>query len=439
MGANEMFGPPLGIGSTLHRAATYTLLVALSVGCDWPIPAGVGAQPPATQATSPSAERVVLRASHASGVPLHPEERGSAVSGRLPDGVQVEVLRWADDGRWLEVRAADGTRGWITRRYVAAEGTAPGPSDPWASREACLAGLSGVPRRDEARVRVATWNLRWFPDGSSQGPSATPTDVEWVACLMATMRLDAVALQEIQLHERGLAAVDRLRERLGAHTGGRWEALFDRCPRDGRQHVGWLVDVSRARVVDTAQLDDVNPAGGCTHRLRPGVAAYVRFRRGLSLSLVAAHLDSGQSPRDHGNRARSFDALVRGAAELAGRHRDADVLVLGDLNTMGCDGCPPPVDAQAELVALEAALAPSLRRVPAAVECSALYRGRGSLLDHALVTTATRELARDARAEVHGPCAQHRCRLPRGVRPPMLDHLSDHCPLVVELDGNDLD
>ncbi len=442
-GVHEMMRSPVRAGSTRLARFAYTLpmlVVALLVAaCDVPSgPSSAGAQ---------DAERVVVHATNPAGVPLHPEERSRALSGRLADGAEVVVVRWADDRGWLEVRASDGTQGWISARYTRPPPTTrpttttvtPGSPDPWASRESCLAALAALPSRDAGRVRIASWNLRWFPDGSSNGPSETPTDVEWAACILASLRVDAVALQEIQLHDRGVAAIERIRERLAAHTGGRWEARFDACPRDNRQHVGWLVDVSRARIVDAAQVDAINPQGGCSHHLRPGLAVYLRFEGGLDASLLVTHLDSGRSPRDHGNRVRSVEAIGRAATELAERHGDADVLVLGDLNTMGCDGCTPAVDAAAELDALDAALAARIRRVQGAVPCTEYYRGRGSLLDHVLVTRATAELAPDARLEAHGPCAQHRCQLPRGVRPPMLTHLSDHCPVVVELDGADRD
>ena len=37
------------------------------------------------------------------------------------------------------------------------------------------------------------------------------------------------------------------------------------------------------------------------------------------------------------------------------------------------------------------------------------------------------------RLEVRGACAEHRCALPRGETPHAVAHLSDHCPLVLEL------
>ncbi|HEY8428061.1 MAG TPA: hypothetical protein VIL20_06790, partial [Sandaracinaceae bacterium] len=163
----------------------------------------------------------------------------------------------------------------------------------------------------------------------------------------------------------------------------------------------------------------------------------LRFASGLDLAAIVVHLDSGQAPRDAEHRRVSYRAIASAVRELS--RADEDVLVLGDFNTMGCRDCAPRADASEEMAALDAILGPAARRVPPSVPCTELHRGEGALLDHAVVTRATRELAAGARAEVHGPCALHRCRIPRGARTPMLDRLSDHCPIVIELDGRDLD
>jgi endonuclease/exonuclease/phosphatase family metal-dependent hydrolase len=428
-----------------------------AAGCDAPVASRAGAQGRPERAETEAEvgrEHVTLRARHEAGVPLHPGLGSRGVSGRLADGSVVHVVQWSEDRGWLEVRATDGTVGWITARYVASGAEtarqapseeseaaleSPSPRGVFSSRDACLDAVRSVAPRSDARVRIASWNLRWFPDGSSGGPSDQPTDVEWAACVLAALRVDAIGLQEILLHPRGVEALERLRAQLDRLTRGRWEAHFDACPRDGRQHVGWLVDTSRARVLEARQLDSVNPEGGCAHHLRPGLGVYARFRGGLDASLFVAHLDSGQAPRDHDHRAQSLVALMAEARAAAARHRDDDVLVLGDLNTMGCSDCAPAVSADAELAALDASLGSSMRRVEPSVRCTEFYRGRGSLLDHVLVTTRSRELPGEARVEVHGPCAEHRCTLPRGTSPAMLQHLSDHCPLVVELDSADRD
>ncbi|MFH2009653.1 MAG: endonuclease/exonuclease/phosphatase family protein [bacterium] len=74
---------------------------------------------------TPSAQ-VVLRAHSRLGVPLHPLPRSRKISGRLPGGSVVRILAERFDGRWVQIRAQDGTTGWIVRRYLGARlGTTP--------------------------------------------------------------------------------------------------------------------------------------------------------------------------------------------------------------------------------------------------------------------------------------------------------------------------
>lgn len=311
-------------------------------------------------------------------------------------------------------------------------------SDPFTSLAACEAHLEGRGEAAPRAPRVASWNLRWFPDGGTGGPGGRATDVPHLACVIAALDVDAIAVQEVMLHPRGERAVSALTEALDARTGGRWTARFDDCRRDGRQHVGWLVNEARARVEATTVLDEINPLGGCSHHLRPGLAVYLRFEGGPDLHAVVVHLDSGIDGRDHRHRAQSLEALGPALRRL--RPRDDDAIVIGDFNTMGRRR--PRVRAPAEIAALDqtiGGLTPALRRLDPSVPCSQYYRGRGSLLDHALVTAAMTEIGGSARAEVHGPCRAHDCRLPRRGRPAALAHLSDHCPIVVTLGGGESD
>ncbi|HJL20057.1 MAG TPA: endonuclease/exonuclease/phosphatase family protein, partial [Sandaracinaceae bacterium LLY-WYZ-13_1] len=315
----------------------------------------------------------------------------------------------------------------------------------WRTPRACREALAGGVERPDGRARVASWNLRWFPDGSSHGPSEQPTDVEWAACVLAALRVDVVALQEILLHARGRAALARLTDRLDALTGGRWESRFDGCRRDGRQHVGFLWDASRVEARRWTALAELNPLGGCAHHLRPGLAVDLRWRGGLDLHAVVVHLDSGREARDHGHRRQSLVALEDALGRLRAQRMDDDLLVLGDFNTMGCRTCPGQAQAARELAWLDARIGgmqPALRRVRVAEgrpACTEYYRGRGGLLDHVLASVPMRELSPGARLEAAGPCADHPCRLPRGRDVPFLQRLSDHCPIVVELSDRDDD
>ena len=324
---------------------------------------------------------------------------------------------------------------WCGEDVRAQRGRAARP-DPFASREACLE--SRPPRREAGVARIATWNVRWFPDGSPDD-TVHPTDVEWLACAIAALRVDAIALQEIVLHERGRRALAELIAALDRRTGGRWEHRDDGCPPES-QHLVVLVDRARARIDRVEIISALHPHGdACAHRLRPGLAVSLTFDGGLDLTMLTLHLDSGTTARDHGNRRASMAALPRAIAPSLAA--DGDLVLLGDLNSMGCRGCAPPTDVAAENAALEAELAAAgMVRVAPTQPCSEYAGSQPSGLDHVAITRTTTELAEGARAEVSGACASLRCgRLPRGPDPASLTRLSDHCPIVLELADADRD
>jgi endonuclease/exonuclease/phosphatase family metal-dependent hydrolase len=287
-------------------------------------------------------------------------------------------------------------------------------------------------------VRVGTLNVRWFPDGDARGPGERTTDVDTLAASIAGLHVQALALQELLLHDRGERALGRLRQRLDALTGGRWEIELDRCPRDeGRQHVGLLYDASRAErlAVETVDALSGNDGDGCDGFMRPGLAVALRFTGGLDAWLVTVHLDSGTDDRAFERRARAYDALRDVRARLSRAYADDDVIVLGDLNTMGSDRGVSGLD---EIGALERALdQASFRRLWLEPGCTHLSGGRASMLDHVLVATELREIAPSARARVGGPCGERRCRV--GRDDPWLAHVSDHCPVTVTLAAEDRD
>jgi predicted extracellular nuclease len=117
-------------------------------------------------------------------------------------------------------------------------------------------------------------------------------------------------------------------------------------------------------------------------------------------------------------------------------HRDADVLVLGDYNTMGRKDAPP-VSAQEELAVLDGELAPGFRRLAMTPNCTEYFEGHGGTLDHLVVSTGMQEAA--ATARVTGYCALAGCADLTGAMPAASERLSDHCPVVLEIQDRDLD
>lgn len=304
------------------------------------------------------------------------------------------------------------------------------PHSPWASRQACEAAIGAIVAQPRARaLRIASWNLHWFPDGRGGGkPNAEGgTDIAWLACAITSLRADVVAIQEVTTGVRGRTAMLSLIERLDALTpGARFAVYLDDCPDDGRQHLGWLYDQARVQLDHLRDMAELNAYGGaCAKRLRPGVAGRLHDLRGASddIDLITVHLDSGSTERDYRNRLKSMRRLSE-ALPAQGAH-----LVIGDFNTMGCAECRPVIDVDTEVAAIEQLLSSRAYRFVRAVAgqpvCSEHFEGRPQWLDRAVGNV-------DATVQAAGLCAELRCQRPRTTSL-ALSSLSDHCPIVVEL------
>lgn len=309
-----------------------------------------------------------------------------------------------------------------------------GPS-PFDSREACEAVLAARKKGPSRNAnRIASWNIRWFPDGAARGPGKHATDLGWLACTIAALDVQVVAVQEFVQHTRGRGALLDLLDLLDARTGGAWQQALDDCPGSGRQHVGFLWNTARVTLSDRGPVAALNPGEhACGKNLRPGYGAHATFKDGTDVHLVVVHLDSGTTARDRDNRVSSLSRLDDVAASLT-TSGDPDLLVVGDFNSMGCDDCTPAITAAEDVAALEtSAVAADMKRLGDGAFCSAYYGSQPSLLDHVLARGAGL-LALDPRVDVHGPCGDLGCRpLRRGEHPPAFERLSDHCPVVIEL------
>jgi hypothetical protein len=185
-------------------------------------------------------DHVELRATHQAGVPFHSAPGGSPTFQRVPSGTIGSVTDLARDGRWLQIRLPDARIGWIAARYVGrtiAGAPSPDPSAErtvWTSPEGCqqVVGSGGrmVPA-NPARLRVGTWNIRWFPRGCPSNdtcPDQT-TDLPWLACTIAWMHVDVLALQEILSIPDAEFSLNALRSELDRLTGGSWQVDLQAC------------------------------------------------------------------------------------------------------------------------------------------------------------------------------------------------------------------
>lgn len=312
----------------------------------------------------------------------------------------------------------------------------------FASRSSCLDALARLEPRAPGKARIASWNLRWFPDGvPGKGGQPTGIDLEWLACAIAGLRLDVVAVQEIKANRNAQRAAKALIARLDAHTKGAWRLELDHCPNPSGQHVGLLFDSARVRATSLHTYGALNPHGSaCRKQLRPAFGAYLALPGGLDLHLLSVHLKSGRSRRDHELRRRSWSGLQAVVQTARRQHPDTDIVIAGDFNTMGCSRCAPPLAAEDELRQLDTLLAgAALRRLPSNLPCSQYHRRGGTLLDHIAVASDMQEVPAGATTIVESYCAAANCSRLGRPTPLAYQRLSDHCPVVLELSDADLD
>ena len=320
-------------------------------------------------------------------------------------------------------------------------------NDPWASAEACeeLLRQGHKHGRDPGLARLATWNVRWFPDGAPGHASSQSkaTNLQWFSCVVAWLEVDALALQELKGDFESRSKMDGVVDSLNRRTGGSWALELDTCPARLGQHVGWLINEARVKLQAKTEYGSINPQGeACAGQLRPGLGVTLAFPGGLDLHAISVHLKSGVEPRDIELRRRSWAAFPSVVSNEVAKSKDPDLLIVGDFNSMGCRTCGSPLESGSELAALDRELQTAevpIRRLSSDFGCSHYYQRKPALLDQVLVTVGTRELEASATARVEGYCKKLQCQPFKGKEPEPYKHLSDHCPIVIELADRDLD
>jgi endonuclease/exonuclease/phosphatase family metal-dependent hydrolase len=294
-----------------------------------------------------------------------------------------------------------------------------------------------VPPATENHFRLATWNIRFFPEPS--------TDRERTGKILADLDADLIAVQEIADSDSLAAMLEAVNARLaqqarasGLTSPRRYEHILAESGGHGGQFVGYIYDQNAVSISDVETLTRLQ----MTPDLRPGLFARVTsLRGGLDFQVIVMHTDSGTKDRDYQNRLRFMDSL---AVELSVRgETDSDVIVLGDLNTMGrlADEELARVTAEEEIADLDAKAGEmGLRRLPVSPSCTEYYQGKGSFLDHILVSRAMTEAPSNAVARVAGYCAVAGCQpVDPDLMPYDYRHVSDHCPVVIDLTDVDRD
>jgi endonuclease/exonuclease/phosphatase family metal-dependent hydrolase len=387
---------------------------------------------------------VQLKATSPQGVPVH-SQASPSMTGRLPEGTLAQIVELAEGGHWLRLMVEGASAGWIIERYVAR--VVPGPTPPagsdpadeaavWGSAAGCqqvvVQGRRAAPTSPD-KLRMGSWNIRWFPD---------ETNVPWLACAIAWMNLDILTLVEIRNTPEAQAAMTQLLLLLASFNGGQWMIDLHQCGPANMQHVGFLWNGTRATLSNQTDLWAFNaratPTGSpCANSLRPGRYARVKGTgaNGVDFHAVAVHLKSGSNPSARAERVAVVGRLDTATASM--RQTDEDVIILGDMNTMG-DGTSGSATAELNDFATATA-AKGFVRLTVAPACTEYFQGHGGWLDHVLVSRTMAELDQAAPVRMTGYCALKQCANIGTEKPTAYRELSDHCPIMFEVSNASVD
>lgn len=323
----------------------------------------------------------------------------------------------------------------------------PAKADPWASPASCAAALKARRVLDlpAGVVRVATWNLDGFPGPLPGAPPRGPArDTAWLACTLASLQADVVALQGVGTGQAADAALRQVTAALGRHTRSSWAVKLDGCTGKGRTRVGLLWNTRRLKARGVTVEGLMNPHRRACHQgERPGVRAYLRAPGGLDFHLISVHLPEGAQAEAARLRQKVLGQLkdVYDAAQRI--EHDADLLLAGVFETVGCPGCSDgrtSATALTQMVQRLAATDPPFRVLPSNLDCTRLSGGEGALVSQLVSTRGFEEIARSG-VRVGGLCAQRLCARPDKGAPlaAAATRLSRHCPLTVDIPDRDQD
>ena len=415
-------------------------------------------------------QRVILEAKKPIGVPIHRKPAPSYLK-HVPSGTEATIDRIAQGGQWLSIQLASGDTSWVHKKYLRLTQVAPMPMVPaaplaqippavshtigegeeevWSNKDKCQRALKNGNRMVQpsaANVRLASWNLRWFPVGSppdQSQASAEPTDLDWLVCTIRWMQVDILAFQESLATSKATQAWKTLTRKLSQQTGNTWRWKRQSCGRPDNHHVGLLWNDSRVALSKFGSLWQFNAKATsnqdpCKSGLRPGQYAFVQSRKddGVDFHLIAVHLKSGPTVFAVEQRQKALNRIDTAVAPLL--NHDQDVVILGDFNTMGAGDRQSQKSELKYLRRFVRKEKPGFSDLPIQPQCSHYFRGRGGQLDHVLVANGMKEIAVES-VQVTGYCALARCQRIRGDYPLAYRRLSDHCPLVLEISNHDDD
>jgi len=376
--------------------------------------------------------------------------------GRAQTGSQATIQETAHNQRWFKILLEDGREAWIIKKYIerVVESTTPVSGETaddewavWSSLEECQEVVRTGRRmasQTPNALRVATWNIRWFPDGemhSNHRNQTEPTDLGWLVCTIVWMNLDILALQEIRTTNRADEAWEVIIDSLNSETGGDWRLDFQECGGRRDQHVGFLWNASNVSLSNHQSVWQLNGkaqngSNPCFSRNRPGRYALVQRPNGPDFHIITVHSKSSTNSSSMATRQTSLDRIDDAVRPFL--PADNDVIILGDFNTMGSGTDQSLIEELEDFSTRIAGDPPRFSQLQLEPQCTEYYDGHAGLLDHVIFNQTMIEISVNS-GRVTGYCAIANCERFGQTTPSAYQNLSDHCPVVFEVANQDED
>gem|GEM_PF-702439 len=438
----------------------------------------LGFTPDSKAVTFEVGQAITLKAKKPKGVPLHHESPPSYWK-HVPNGEKGTVREIAETG-WLFIILESGDQAWVHPKYIdmslpslttketqasaehsiepdVASGSRPTLHESssqeealvWQSARHCQQVVDSGGRMalsSTDRLRVGTWNIRWFPYGAPPDRKTKPadaTDLPWLICTMTWMNMDVLAVEESLATPKAKQAWKTVVQSLGHTTGDSWRWTPQRCGEPDSHKIGFLwntkrVDLSLMKSLRAFNVKAQSNSKPCQGGLRPGHYAYVQSvqQPGVDFHLIALHLKSGPTVFALEDRQKALNRIDKTVKPFL--KKDKDVVIVGDFNTMGAGDNASRKSELKYVRRMVSKEMPGFQDLPLAPQCSHYFRGRPGWLDHVLVNHGMEEVyTRSAR--VTGYCAVAECERIQGDYPLAYERLSDHCPVVIEIQNKDQD
>lgn len=278
-------------------------------------------------------------------------------------------------------------------------------------------------------IRVGTFNIRMFPCNTHcactkkhgyddcRGQGNERTDLEALGELIRAVDAHVLAVQEILEPER-------FRRFVRKHLGPGW--AYESAAQGGPLKIGFLfntavVELTHQRVIPAIyeRLRRWNHSSRCYSQsrvLRPAFVGTFAIRgTDKNFTAIALHLKSGPCESIRTAQWKILETIVPDILK-----QDPDLIVLGDFNDYNRRR------RQYEKFCRKLDFTCVTEQLP----CTKLFRGRGSSLDHVIVSEAAMKAYMEGSAELHGPCRRFCTSAPRWRK--YQEQVSDHCPVTAE-------